>query len=47
MFLYVYVAYASTIWLPNLGWLQDAIGDQDVYGGHQIGDTRLIRYVSY
>jgi hypothetical protein len=33
MFLYVYVAYAATMRLPNPSKLQDAAGNQDAHGG--------------
>jgi hypothetical protein len=34
--------------LPNPGYLQDAVSNQDARGGgHQIGDMRLIGRVSY
>jgi hypothetical protein len=33
MFLYVYVAYADTMRLPNLGYLKDVAGNYDAHGG--------------
>jgi hypothetical protein len=51
MFLYVYVAICVisilAMRLPNPGLLQDAAGNQDAHGGHEIGDVRLIGCVSY
>jgi hypothetical protein len=47
MFLNVYVDYANTMQLQNSDKLQDAAGNQDAHGGHQIGDTYLIGCVFY
>jgi hypothetical protein len=51
MSLYVYVVICVisilAIWLSNPRYLQDAAGNQDAHGGHQIGDAHLIWRVSY
>jgi hypothetical protein len=37
----------TTMWLSNPGQLQDAAGNQDARGGHQIGDAPLTMCVTY
>jgi hypothetical protein len=43
----MYMLLTLAMWLLNHVYLQDAVSNQDKYGGHLIGDTRLVECVSY